>query len=207
MNYKFTIFDFKNQSSNEISRFLMIKIYTKKGDNGSTGLIGGKRISKSDLKIEAYGTVDELNSYLGLLRDQEVNKTRKAELIEIQNELFVVGSHLAKEKEDINFKLPALDEEGAHKLERAIDRMNEQLPEMKFFVLPGGHQSVSHGHIARCVCRRAERTVVKLSAQEEIDNQIIAYLNRLSDFLFVLCRWMSQELSVEEIKWEPNNNS
>ncbi len=181
----------------------MAKIYTKKGDKGMTGLIGNKRVSKSDLRIEAYGTVDELNSHLGLLRDQEVNISRKEEIIDIQNELFVIGSHLAKDPDNDSFELPVLDVQGAAKLEASIDQMNEALPEMKYFVLPGGHPSVSFGHIARCVCRRAERGVVGLASVEPVDEGIVVYLNRLSDYLFVLCRWMSQELSVNEIKWVP----
>ena len=180
----------------------MGKIYTKKGDEGTTGLIGGNRVKKSALRIEAYGTVDELNSHLGLLRDLEVNKRHREILIEIQNQLFVIGSHLATSPDDTSFKLPELNTSSTHKLEETIDQLDGDLPEMKFFVLPGGHQHVSHGHIARTVCRRAERRVVELASTEKIENGIIMYLNRLSDFLFVLCRWMAIELNAEEIKWE-----
>src|SRR5688572_31413735 len=135
-----------------------MKIYTKTGDKGTTALFGGKRVSKADLRIDAYGTIDELNSFLGLVRDQEVNLKRKDVLIEIQNTLFVVGSNLAVEPGNTKVKVPSLVEADIELLEREIDKMEAELPPLKFFVLPGGHQAVSFCHVARTVSRRAERT-------------------------------------------------
>lgn len=180
-----------------------MKIYTKTGDLGTTSLFGGKRVSKSDLRIDSYGTVDELNSYIGLLRDQEVNKKRKEVLIEIQDRLFTMGSILATEPGNLKVKIPLLQEVDIAFLEKQIDEMDAQLPPMKSFVLPGGHVSVSFGHVARTVCRRAERLVIALDQQEKIDPLVIKYLNRLSDYLFMLCRMMTLELGVEETPWKP----
>lgn len=180
-----------------------MKIYTKTGDTGATSLFGGKRLSKADLRIESYGTVDELNSYMGLLRDQEVNQKRKNVLIEIQDRLFTLGSMLATEPGNTKVKIPTLREEDVVFLEKQIDEMELRLPEMKSFVLPGGHPSVSFGHVARTVCRRAERLVVALHEIETVDLLIVRYLNRLSDYLFVLCRVMTQELGAEEVPWKP----
>lgn len=180
-----------------------MKIYTKTGDEGTTSLFGGKRISKSDLRIESYGTIDELNSYVGLLRDQEVNHKRKEVLVEIQDRLFTIGSMLATEPENTKVKIPHLQEGDITFLEKQIDEMDLLLPPMKFFVLPGGHVSVSFGHVARTVCRRAERLVIALNQHEKIESLIIKYLNRLSDYLFVLCRMMAQELEIEETAWKP----
>lgn len=179
-----------------------MKIYTKTGDQGTTSLFGGKRVSKSDLRIDSYGTVDELNSYIGLLRDQEVNEVRKHVLIEIQDRLFTIGSILATEPGNEKVKIPALAENDITYLEEEMDAMDAKLPPMKFFVLPGGHPSVSFGHVARTVCRRAERLVIALNNQETIDPLVIKYLNRLSDYLFVLCRMMAQELKIEETPWK-----
>jgi cob(I)alamin adenosyltransferase len=180
-----------------------MKIYTKTGDQGTTSLFGGKRVSKSDLRIEAYGTVDELNSYIGLLRDQEVNKKFSGVLVEIQDRLFTIGSILATEPSNVKVKIPLLQEADIIFLEQEIDEMDSQLPAMKSFVLPGGHPSVSFGHVTRTVCRRAERLVIALDQQEKVNTLTIKYLNRLSDYLFVLCRMMSQELGVEETPWKP----
>ncbi len=180
-----------------------MKIYTKTGDEGTTSLFGGKRVSKSDLRIDSYGTVDELNSYIGMLRDQDVNQKRKSVLVEIQDRLFTVGSILATEPGNTKVKIPALQETDISFLEQQIDSMDAQLPPMKSFVLPGGHASVSFGHIARTVCRRAERLVIALNQQEKVDGLVIKYLNRLSDYLFVLCRMMTQELGAEETPWKP----
>jgi len=180
-----------------------MKIYTKTGDQGTTALFGGTRLPKSDLRIDAYGTIDELNSYVGLLRDQEVNAVRKNTLIEIQDRLFTIGSILATEPGNTKVKIPALQESDIIFLEKEIDAMDAQLPPMKFFVLPGGHQSVSFGHVARTVCRRAERLVIALHEKNPIDGLVIKYLNRLSDYLFVLCRMMAHELKVEETPWKP----
>lgn len=180
-----------------------MKIYTKTGDQGQTSLIGGTRVPKSHERIHAYGTVDELNSYLGLLRDQEVNAGRKDLLQEIQDRLFTIGALLAADPEKSKMKLPDLLDTDVSLLEEEMDRMNELLPEMRAFVLPGGHQSVSFCHLARCVCRRAERLVIGLGQHDFVNELVIVYLNRLSDYLFVLSRLMSQELGAEEIPWKP----
>lgn len=178
-----------------------MKIYTKKGDQGHTGLIGGKRVSKSDTRIEAYGAVDELNSYLGLIRDQDVLSTKKQEIISLQNDLFVIGSHLAMDPENKAFELPAFDVQSVTELEHAMDSMDKGLEPLKSFILPGGHEVVSYLHISRCICRRAERLVVALSVTEEVSSDILMFLNRLSDYLFVLSRWASKVLEAEEIPW------
>lgn len=180
-----------------------MKIYTKKGDQGETSLIGGMRVQKHDLRIESYGTVDELNSYLGVLRDQDIDAKYKTELIDIQQTLFTVGSHLAVGSKGTSMKLPELKEEHINQLESSIDAMDEALPPMRFFVLPGGHQSVSFCHVARCVCRRAERLVVHLSSEEPVDALILQYLNRLSDYLFTLSRKIAQDVHAEEQPWIP----
>jgi cob(I)alamin adenosyltransferase len=183
-----------------------MKIYTKTGDQGTTALFGGKRVSKADLRIDTYGTVDELNSYIGLVRDQPVNAgnpDRKKVLIEIQDRLFTIGSILATEPGNTKVKVPSLNEADVVFLENEIDAMEATLPAMKFFVLPGGHQSVSFCHVARTVCRRSERLSIALNLQETIDPLVIKYLNRLSDFLFVLSRKMTQELNAEEVPWKP----
>ena len=180
-----------------------MKIYTKTGDKGQTSLIGGTRVSKSHLRIEAYGTVDELNSYIGLLRDQEVNAVRKDLLKDIQDRLFTIGSSLASDPEKSKMKIPDLLEADIEVLEKAIDSMNEVLTELRNFVLPGGHPSISFGHIARTVCRRAERLSIALNDNEYVNELVIIYLNRLSDYLFTLCRMMHHELGVDEIPWKP----
>lgn len=180
-----------------------MKIYTKTGDAGTTGLFGGSRVSKAHVRIEAYGTVDELNSQLGLLRDQAVNADRKELLIQIQENLFTIGSQLATEDDEQRAKIPTLPSESVSQLEKEIDLMEEALEPMKNFILPGGHSSVSLGHVTRCVCRRAERRVVALADMTSVDELIIHYLNRLSDYLFVLCRKMGKELNVEETPWKP----
>ena len=180
-----------------------MKIYTKTGDKGTTALFGGKRVSKADLRIDAYGTVDELNSFLGLVRDQEINQKRKDIIIEIQNTLFVVGSNLATEPGNTKVKTPSLGESDIEFLENEIDKMESELPPLKTFVLPGGHQSVSFCHVARTVCRRAERMSIALNELENVEPVIIKYLNRLSDYLFVLSRKMALELGANEIPWRP----
>jgi len=187
------------------NKTLSVKIYTKTGDKGQTSLVSGKRVDKFHLRIESYGTVDELNSYVGLLRDQEVNSSRKDILKEIQDRLFTIGSLLASEPDNQKKKVPDLLDTDVELLEKEMDKMDEALPVMRFFILPGGHQSISFGHVARTVCRRAERLVLKLSQAEEIvAGELIArYLNRLSDYLFVLCRKMHQELAIDEIPWKP----
>lgn len=177
-----------------------MKIYTKTGDEGTTSLFGGKRVSKADLRIDAYGTTDELNSWIGILRDQPVNESRKEVLLVIQDRLFTIGSILAVEPGNTKVKVPALDEEDIQFLEKQIDQMDAALPPLRSFVLPGGHQSVSFGHVSRTVCRRAERIVVALG---EVDGLVVKYLNRLSDFLFVMTRAMANELNAEESPWKP----
>ena len=180
-----------------------MKIYTKGGDKGKTSLLGGDRLKKSHMRIEAYGSVDELNAYLGLLCDQEVNDHRIDQLRNIQSTLFVIGSHLAAGPEFDLSQLPDLPESQVQELEDAIDTINDSLPSLTSFLLPGGHQSVSFAHLARCVCRRAERRVIALSEADLVADIIIKYLNRLSDYLFVLSRTMAKELKVKEIPWEP----
>jgi cob(I)alamin adenosyltransferase len=180
-----------------------MKIYTKKGDKGTTGLIGGTRLPKHHIRIEAYGTVDELNSYIGLLRDLSVNEAAIATLLEIQDRLFTLGSLLASDPEKSKMELPQIGEKDIEFLESEIDRMDATLPPMRSFVLPGGHPTVSHTHIARCICRRAERLVTQLSETEKTDPLILAYLNRLSDYLFMLSRFLSAELGAAEQPWQP----
>ena len=180
-----------------------MKVYTKKGDTGTTQLIGGTRVPKHALRIESYGTVDELNAHIGLIRDQEINSDYVAQLIEVQDRLFTLGSLLAADPETNKMKLPEISEEDVVYLENCIDEMDAQLPEMKFFVLPGGHSTVSYCHIARCVCRRAERITNNLNEVSQVDPIILKYLNRLSDYLFVLSRKLSQDLSATEQPWKP----
>ena len=180
-----------------------MKIYTKKGDNGTTQLIGGKRVSKNNSRIEAYGTIDELNSYIGLVRDQEIDEQSFDMLVEIQDRLFTVGALLANDGASNKMKLPLIDEKDIHLLEKEIDKMNKDLSEMKSFILPGGHTTVSYCHIARCICRRAERLVVDLPETILQFDLILKYLNRLSDYLFVLSRFLTKKLNAKEIPWTP----
>lgn len=180
-----------------------MKIYTKTGDQGSTSLFGGKRVSKADLRIDTYGTVDELNSWIGVLRDQSVNQLRKEILVEIQDRLFTIGSILATEPENTKVKIPSLAESDITLLEVKMDEMDAVLPPMRFFVLPGGNTSVSFGHVTRTVCRRAERLVISLDQTEKVDPLVIKYMNRLSDYLFMLCRTMAHELRADETPWKP----
>ena len=180
-----------------------MKIYTKTGDKGKTSLLGGTRVSKANDRINTYGTIDELNSFLGMVCDLEVDEKRMLLIREIQSRLFTIGSSLAAETERAKEFKPDLEENDVSKLEQAIDEMNESLPAMKNFIVPGGHQLVSSTHIARTVSRRAERLIIKLSESEEIEEIIIRYLNRLSDYLFVLARKQGSDLNVEEIPWKP----
>ncbi len=180
-----------------------MKIYTKKGDHGQTSLIGGTRVPKHHLRIESYGTVDELNSYIGLIRDQDIEKKDIEVLLEIQDRLFTIGSHLAAEPGKSKMVLPELFETDITFLENEIDRMDDLLEEMRSFVLPGGNTVVSYSHIARCVCRRAERVAVHLSEESEVDEKVITYLNRLSDYLFTLSRKLMKDLHAKEIPWVP----
>lgn len=178
------------------------KIYTKKGDKGSTSLIGGKRVPKYHERIEAYGTLDELNSYLGVVRDQDISDEIRKIIIEIQDRVFTAESLLASELGMENPDLPKLYEKDVELLENEIDKMNEELPELTNFILPGGHRAVSHCHVARCICRRAERATIKLTQSENIDELIIKYLNRLSDYLFVLARKISLDQNAVETPWK-----
>ncbi len=180
-----------------------MKIYTKTGDQGLTSLIGGTRVKKSHLRIETYGTVDELNSYIGLVRDQLVNESRKDILKEIQDRLFTIGATLASDPDKAKMKIPDLHEADISLLETEMDNMDLQLPPLKVFVLPGGHQSVSFCHLARTVCRRAERVAIALQEESFVSDLVIKYLNRLSDYLFVLSRVMAHELAAEEVPWKP----
>jgi cob(I)alamin adenosyltransferase len=184
---------------------MAMKIYTRTGDKGTTSLIGGTKVPKSHLRIEAYGTVDELNAHIGLCLDMLTDETSRQLLREVQDRLFTIGSALACDPvKETRMRIPDLKEEDIALLEKEIDRMNEALPEMKHFILPGGHVTVSQLHIARCVCRRAERAVVRLEMEDqEMDKIIIRYLNRLSDYLFVLGRYTGMLLNAEEIPWRP----
>ncbi|WP_046245216.1 cob(I)yrinic acid a,c-diamide adenosyltransferase [Hymenobacter terrenus] len=179
-----------------------MKIYTKTGDKGLTSLIGGTRVPKSSLRIECYGTVDELNSHIGLVRDQDVNADRRPLLKEIQDRLFTIGSALAADPEKSKMKLPDLHDADVTLLEDEMDRLNVTLPELRAFILPGGHPAVSSTHVARCVCRRAERMVIQLAEESFVAELVVVYLNRLSDYLFVLSRAMAHELGVEEVTWK-----
>jgi cob(I)alamin adenosyltransferase len=190
-----------------------MKIYTKTGDKGTTALFGGTRVPKHHIRIESYGTVDELNSYLGLIRDQNIDSHSKHILIDIQNKLFTVGAILATDPEKAILKngkdrldIPKITSEDIEILEKEIDTMNETLPPMTHFVLPGGHQMVSFCHISRCVCRRAERFTAALNDLEPVDPNTLAYLNRLSDYLFVLARKLTYDMQALEIKWIPKKS-
>jgi cob(I)alamin adenosyltransferase len=182
---------------------MAFKIYTKTGDKGQTSLIGGTRVPKHHIRIETYGTVDELNSYIGLIRDQDIDKHVITVLIEVQDRLFTIGSSLASDPEKSKMKIPDLKEEDVTFLEQEMDKMDEHLPEMRSFVLPGGHTTVSFCHIARCVCRRAERLSIELSENNYVNELVIKYLNRLSDYLFVLSRKLTMDLNAQEIPWKP----
>ncbi|MEI8203482.1 MAG: cob(I)yrinic acid a,c-diamide adenosyltransferase [Bacteroidota bacterium] len=179
------------------------KIYTKTGDKGETTLIGGQRVPKYHDRIEAYGTLDELNSFVGLLRDSVEEENLKDKLLMIQNNLFVAESILAKGEGEVTRNLPQLSEADVNFLELEIDRMNESLPVLSNFLLPGGHPIVSYSHVARCVCRRAERIIIRVSESYQVPSLLIQYLNRLSDYFFVLSRKLSQDLQVPEIIWKP----
>ncbi len=180
-----------------------MKIYTKTGDKGQTSLFGGLRLPKHHIRIEAYGTVDELNAHIGLVRDSTNNERHRAVLKIVQDRLFTLGSNLASDPSKENKILPDLYPADIVLLEQEIDAMTESLPPLRHFILPGGALSVSFCHVARCVCRRAERLVVALSESEPVEAIIIEYLNRLSDYLFVLCRSFAKEQNVEEVTWQP----
>ncbi len=180
-----------------------MKIYTKTGDQGETGLYGGRRISKSDLRLEAYGTIDELNSYLGLIRSLEIHPHQQTFIIDIQTELFTIGAHLATDVKKSGLLLPDFNENLVADLEKAIDQMNEPMPEQKHFILPGGNITLSHLHVCRAVCRRTERRIVTMSLESDLHPHIIKLLNRLSDYLFVLARKTGFDNKVKEQAWIP----
>ncbi|WP_127845252.1 cob(I)yrinic acid a,c-diamide adenosyltransferase [Psychroflexus aestuariivivens] len=190
-----------------------MKIYTKTGDKGTTALFGGTRVPKHHIRIDSYGTVDELNANIGLVRDQNIDEHSKSTLEKIQDKLFTVGAILATDPEKAKLKngkerlnIPKISKEDVQFLETEIDKMNEDLPEMTHFVLPGGHPSVSHCHVARTVCRRAERISAALHEIEAFDELVLQYLNRLSDYLFVLSRKIAKDVNAEEVKWIPQKN-
>lgn len=182
-----------------------MKIYTKRGDEGQTGLIGGTRVPKYHLRIEAYGTIDELNSYTGFLRDQPACQSHQDILYQIQDRLFTLGSHLASDPEKSQMKLPEITTSDIEVLETSIDLMEETLPQLKNFVLPGGHPANAIAHICRTICRRAERLVVHLAQETNVSPLILAYLNRLSDWFFVFSRQITAETGSEEIAWQPRS--
>ncbi|WP_299114727.1 cob(I)yrinic acid a,c-diamide adenosyltransferase [uncultured Winogradskyella sp.] len=191
-----------------------MKIYTKTGDKGTTALFGGTRVPKHHIRIESYGTIDELNSYIGLIRDQAIDPMHKKVLMEIQDRLFTVGAILATDPEKATLKngknrlnIPKISEADIKLLEDNMDSMNATLPPMTHFVLPGGHQTVSFCHIARTVCRRAERLASHLNDLEPFQPETLMYINRLSDYLFVLARKLSHELQADEVKWIPKKES
>ena len=191
-----------------------MKIYTKTGDKGTTALFGGTRVPKHHIRIESYGTIDELNSHIGLIRDQAIDPMHKKVLMEIQDRLFTVGAILATDPEKATLKngkdrlnIPKISEADIKLLEENMDSMNATLPPMTHFVLPGGHQTVSFCHIARTVCRRAERLASHLNDLEPFQPETLMYINRLSDYLFVLARKLSHELQAEEVKWIPKKES
>ena len=190
-----------------------MKIYTKTGDKGKTALFGGTKVPKHHIRIESYGTVDELNSHLGLVRDQDIDSHSKDILATIQNKLFTVGAILATDPEKAMLKsgkerlnIPKISNKDIELLEQEMDNMNEALPPMTHFILPGGHQTVSFCHIARCVCRRAERLAAALNDLEPFQPETLMYLNRLSDYLFVLARKLSKDLQADEVQWIPEKH-
>jgi cob(I)alamin adenosyltransferase len=180
-----------------------MKIYTKTGDEGLTSLIGGTRVPKYDLRIESYGTVDELNSYIGMIRDHDIDAAQKDVLKEVQDRLFTIGAALASDPEKSKMKIPDLHLADITFLENQIDEMNLVLPELKHFILPGGSPVVSFCHVSRCVCRRAERIIVHLKSESFVDEKVVVYLNRLSDYLFVLARKLCFDRNVPENQWFP----
>lgn len=187
-----------------------MKIYTKTGDNGTTALFGGTRVPKHHIRIESYGTIDELNSWLGLIRDQEIDAHSKKIVTLVQENLFTVGAILATDPEKATLKngkerlnIPKISTTDIELLEKEMDAMEAQLPQMTHFILPGGHTTVSYCHIARTICRRAERLATHLFESEPFEEHVLHYINRLSDYLFVLARKLSIDLQAEEIKWIP----
>lgn len=181
-----------------------MRVYTKTGDDGTSGLIGGTRVEKFDLRLEAYGTVDELNSWIGLICSQKIDQESRELLLSVQNNLFVIGARLATDlsKADLSERLP-LKPEDITQLEKEMDRILDLLPPMEHFVLPGGSNTISFCHLARTVCRRAERRVCQLAKEVSIPMDLIKYLNRLSDYLFVLSRKVAVDENIDEVQWLP----
>ncbi len=183
-----------------------MQIYTRTGDDGTTGLIGGTRVKKYDIRLEAYGTIDELNSYIGLIRSIQTDEHADKVLEKIQNKLFVIGSNLATEDSIGNLRRQfPCSKDDILMLEKEMDLMINVLPELRNFILPGGCQASSFCHVARTVCRRAERRIVELSEKAEVDSNLIKFINRLSDYLFVLSRKVSMDQNAAEILWSPDN--
>ena len=183
------------------------KLYTKTGDKGTTSLLGGKKVSKADLRIESYGNVDELNSFIGHLKDQVAVENRlKLQLYWIQEHLFTIGSILATEEGFKGFELPNITNKEVKQLEVWIDKFDQEVPPLKNFILPGGHSAVSLTHICRTVCRRTERSIISLANTAEIDQVILQFMNRLSDYLFIFARVLSKLLDAPEIPWSPNDD-
>ena len=178
------------------------KIYTKTGDRGETSLLGGRRVPKYHLKIEAYGTADELNSFIGLLRDQGMSESYKQTLLSIQEKVFVAESLLACDQGCKQDELPDIKQDDIRFLEKEIDVMNEDLPELKHFILPGGNPAVSYAHVCRCVCRRTERIVIHLSEKEAVNELVLQFFNRLSDYFFVLARKIAYDAGIGDIEWK-----
>lgn len=182
-----------------------MKIYTKTGDAGYTSLIGGTRVPKYHLRIESYGTIDELNSYIGLIGSQEIDEKDRLMLKEIQDRLFTIGSSLAADPEKSTMKIPDLHSSDIELLETEIDRIDVILPQLKHFILPGSNNAVSFCHLARCVCRRAERITIQLSENSFVEEKVKIYLNRLSDYLFMLARKIGFDQNIAENNWIPRN--
>ena len=181
-----------------------MKIYTRTGDDGTTGLIGGSRVKKHNIRLESYGTIDELNSYIGLIRSMQTDAHTDQVLEMIQNKLFVIGANLATDKSiDLIRKQLPCKKTDIELLEKEMDEMNNHLPELRNFILPGGSQASSFCHVARTVCRRAERRIVELSENHDVDSILIKFINRLSDYLFVLSRYLNIAQKSPEILWEP----
>ena len=180
-----------------------MKIYTKTGDKGTTSLIGGKRVAKNHIRINAYGTVDELIAHIGVTRDHISFADMQNELLRIQDDLMICASILAADCGNCENQLPQLSDERIVWLEKRIDEMEKHLQPLSHFILPGGHASVSYAHVARTVCRRAERAIISLMDIEEVSEVIIQYFNRLSDYLFVFARYLGKQQEIEEIPWKP----
>ena len=181
-----------------------MKIYTKNGDRGKTSLIGGKKVSKHDLQVEAYGSIDELNSFMGLLKDYSKNDKINQVLFKVQLKLFTIGSILAQENTSSNSVILEklnISAKDTNFIELQIDKLEKKLPKLSKFIIPGGHKLVSYCHVSRSICRRAERKITKLSDSVKLDSNILPYINRLSDFLFVLSRYFSKELDIKESYW------